>query len=113
MSVEHKYHKQLIFDLDTVLLRKLYGESYTDVYYWIRSFLNQNGFDHIEGSGYLSKVPISDLQLAQILIKLVEKYPFLDRCVKEIHSANVSDRHSWSDHFHYDGTLDGYKSIDL
>ena len=76
MTQSWKYHKQLIFDLDTILLRELYGDSYTDVYYWIRSFLSANGFDHIEGSGYLSREPISDLQLAQILVSLVQKYPF-------------------------------------
>ena len=48
MSSNHSLRKQLIFDLDTVLLRELYGESYTDVHYWIRSFLSKNGFDQLD-----------------------------------------------------------------
>ncbi len=37
-----KYHKQLIFDLDTVLLRQLFGKTgYTKTYYRIKKFLTK------------------------------------------------------------------------
>ncbi len=107
-----KHYKQLIFDLDTVLLKELYGDDYTEVYYWIRTFLDKKGFDHLEGSGYLSRKMMSDVQLARVIRSLIRKYPFLDKCVKKIHSANVTSKHSWSDYFHYDGTLGDLKSDD-
>ena len=44
MSSRHMLRKQLIFDLDTVLLRELYGESYTDVYNWIRSLFGADTY---------------------------------------------------------------------
>ena len=106
-SGSNKYQKQLIFDLDTVLLRNLFGDSYTGVYYDIRTFLEKHGFDHIEGSSYISQKPLTDVQLARVIISLKQTFPFLNKCVKNMHSANVMDRHSWNDRFDYDGTLDG------
>ena len=43
---------QLIFDLDTVEANKIYGDSYKNIYYHIQNFLSNNGFIHIQSSGY-------------------------------------------------------------
>ena len=52
--------KYLLFDLDTTALKEEFGpKRYTVVYSMIRQFLENCGFEHKQGSGYLSTEPIS------------------------------------------------------
>lgn len=106
-NINRNLERQISFDLDTILLRKLFNDNYTYVYEKIKVFMKNNGFKHIEGSVYVSVEPITSPEIEFILNDLKSKMPYLDKCIKEIHIASVIGKHSHSDLFHYDGTLNG------
>ena len=56
MSNTPVYRKEFIFDIDTKIGDSLYGD-YRKTYPIIGSFLNKNGFMHIEGSAYTFWLP--------------------------------------------------------
>lgn len=48
--------KQLTFDLDTKVAKKIFGDkNYTTAYAHIRKFMENEGWKHIEGSVYMSQ----------------------------------------------------------
>lgn len=52
-------HKKAInFDLDTKKLREFHPKGITQAYTDIRNFLESMGFEHRQGSGYVSKEPM-------------------------------------------------------
>lgn len=96
--------KQLIFDIDTKVAEQILGDGYRTLYSDIRIFLDKEQFEHIEGSAYMSKNPMTNLELSNILKYLKVQYPYLEKCVREIHQADISNVHSLSHIFEYDGT---------
>jgi virulence-associated protein VapD len=97
--------KQLSFDLDTTVLKEIFGEeNYTRAYSDIQSFMKKNDCKHIEGSVYMSNQSMSNLEVLNLLADLKEQYPYIIKCVREMHQANISDIHSLSAEFEYDGT---------
>lgn len=38
-----------------------------------------------------------------------KKYPYLEKCIKEIHQADISNVHSLNQYFSYDGTPGQYE----
>lgn len=45
--------KGIYFDLDTARLKEVYKNGdWHNAYYELRSFLEKEGFEHIQGSGY-------------------------------------------------------------
>lgn len=102
--------KQIIFDLDTKVLKQIFGENkYTQAYYDIKSFMLKKGFEHIEGSAYASIKGMANYKVLETLRKLKKKYPYLDKSVKRIHQADIGEFHSLDDQFHYDGTPGKFK----
>lgn len=99
-----KIYKQLTFDLDTKVAETILGDNYKNIYRDIRKFADENGFKHIEGSVYMSKKPISNLEVTNFIIDLKKKYNYLDKCVKKIHQSDITNTHSLSHLFNYDGT---------
>lgn len=105
--------KQLIFDIDTKVAEQILGDGYRGLYSDIRSFLDKEQFEHIEGSAYMSKNPMTNLELSNILKYLKVQYPYLEKCVREIHQADISNVHSLSHIFEYDGTPGKYAAAGL
>ena len=50
--------KAINFDLDTKKLREFHPKGITQAYTDIRNFLESMGFEHRQGSGYVSKEPM-------------------------------------------------------
>lgn len=97
--------KQITFDLDTGILKEIHGEkNYTKAYSDIRSFMENNDFEHIEGSVYASQKPIEDLDVLGLIKDLKQEHEYLDKCVRNMHQADIGESHSLSDRFSYDGT---------
>lgn len=97
--------KQISFDLDTKVAKAILGKSnYIKAYLDIRKFMEKEGWKHIEGSVYMSKSPISNIMVLNMLKKLKKEHPYLTKCFREIHQADVSKVHSLSKQFEYDGT---------
>lgn len=104
-----KNSKKLIaFDIDTYVTEKILGKGYRVIYANIEKHFIENEFKHVEGSTYSSKVEISDMRVAQIIDDLLEKYPYLKKCIRDIRQANVVNEQSLNIHFEYDGTPGEY-----
>lgn len=97
--------KQVIFDIDTKIAKMIFGEQkFRQPYADIRTFFKKNDFSHIEGSAYMSNNAISNLALSDLIDRLLEEYPYLTKCIKRIHQADISNIHSLESHCQYDGT---------
>lgn len=97
--------KQLTFDIDTNILKKILGEkNYSNAYTQIRKFMENEGWIHIEGSVYMSKKPMSSTKVALLINDLKKKYPYLTKCIREMHQSDISNVHSVEHYFEYDGT---------
>jgi len=66
--------KSLNFDLDTKKLKEHYpNKNYTEAYNDIKKFLLQNGFEHRQGSGYISENDMSSQEVA-VIIENISNY---------------------------------------
>lgn len=102
--------KQISFDIDTKVAKRIHGEqSYTRIYNDIRKFMEKEEWKHIEGSVYMSANPMSNSDVAYIIKEMKKQYPYLEKCVREIHQADVSNVHSLNQYFSYDGTPGQYE----
>ena len=52
--MERKYQKAINFDLSVHELEKYYPD-YRKAYYDVKSFFKKHGFEHRQGSGYISR----------------------------------------------------------
>lgn len=82
--------KYLLFDLDTTALKEEFGPTrYALAYSDLREALENRGFEHRQGSGYLSKAPISKNKLIVLYDSLVEELPWLNTCSTAMHFADI------------------------
>ena len=81
------------FDLKVDCLKSYYcdnfGKFYNDAYYDIRKFLCQNGFNHIQGSGYISKQKIREEFLDDMLDCMLEDFKWLPFCTRDIKTSKI------------------------
>lgn len=97
--------KQLTFDIDTNVAKEILGEQkYRTIYSNIRKFMEREGWQHIEGSVYMSKKPLSTIKVAWLVDALKEEYPYLTKCIRDMHQSDISNVHGLHNHFEYDGT---------
>lgn len=102
--------KQISFDIDTNVAKKIFGEqSYTKIYGDIREFMENEDWKHIEGSVYMSGKPLSNADISYMIQDIKRHYPYLEKCIREIHQADVSNVHSLNQYFAYDGTPGQYE----
>lgn len=66
--------------------------------------MEDNDLEHIEGSVYASQKPIEDLDVLGLIKDLKKEHEYLDKCVRNMHQADIGKSHSLSDQFSYDGT---------
>lgn len=75
--------KRINFDLDTEALKKYYpGRDWHNAYYDVRSYFEKNGFEHIQGSGYHSVSPMSEIKAMAVLYQMTKELPWLNFCVR-------------------------------
>lgn len=108
MNRQQSTRRQIMFDLDTKVMEKILGTKYTNVYKNIEQYLKEKGFSHPQGSGYISDKAISNSEMFDIIIELKEKYPYIEKCVRDIRVANIIDVNSLNYFFDYDGTPGKY-----
>lgn len=97
--------KQITFDLDTNVCKEIFGDKkYTMAYADIERFMKKNNFTHIEGSSYMSNSRMSNMDISNMIDDLLEKHPYLTKCIKKMHQSDISNVHSLESHFEYDGT---------
>lgn len=87
--------KQVAFDLDTKALEIYYpSESWNNAYEVIKRYMLKNGFSWLQGSVYVSKKPMTSIEVTNILDELVVKNPWLNLCMRDCREANIGKEHS-------------------
>lgn len=85
-----RYIRTINFDLDTKALKQYYpGKSYRKAYKDIKAYMQQNGFEHRQWSGYKSKAPLSDMEVVDLISRMARSFDWLNKCVNRIDVANV------------------------
>ena len=74
--------KGLYFDLDTSALKKHYPKGdWHQAYFDIRHYLETHKFEHIQGSGYHSCLPMEETTAMKIAFSMYNFFPWLQSCV--------------------------------
>ena len=85
--------KAFNFDLDTKKLKEVYsaqtGKKYTTAYEDLKKALRSEGFDWRQGSGYISREPLSKADVSSIVKSVTQKLPWLADCVKKFDVTDI------------------------
>ena len=103
--------KQISFDLDTKIMKKVLGNSYTNTYEKIRKHFSENGFYRQEGSTYASNDSKEFIDVVSMLYDMLDKYPFMGKCVRDMsvtEITEITEESSVNFLFDYDGTPGKY-----
>lgn len=79
--MERATYKAINFDLDTKKLKE--NGLYTDGYRQLGRSLHKYGFDHRQGSGYVSRDKMISADVADVVNNVVRENPWLSDCVKK------------------------------
>lgn len=83
--------KAINFDLDTSKMRDM--ELYPYGYRRLERSFQKLGFEHRQGSGYVSVYKISESSVYGMLEQLVTENPWLIRCAKRIDVTDIGRQH--------------------
>ena len=83
--------KALNYDLDDTLLRKYYPDpkSYKNAWAKIKKYLYSKGFESRQYSGVVSKRPMTNAIVQEIILELNEEFKWLGPCVQKFDVTNV------------------------
>lgn len=86
--------KAINFDLKVSELKAHFGEkNYQRGYYEIGKFMYKNGFEHRQGSGYVSSDAISEVTIHRLALKLRQSLPWIRNCVKVIDVTDIGNQY--------------------
>jgi len=93
--------KAINFDLDTKALRQYYrnDESYRIAYKEISKFMESNGFEHRQGSGYVSLKTMTSEEVVNIALKMKTELPWIKRCINKFDMTDVGRDYDLSSYF--------------
>ena len=85
-------YKALYFDLKIKDLEKYYSltnpkGSYSE----IQGFLNENGFEHEQYSGYHSAQATTDMNVFTVIKNMHIQFPWLRKCVSKFEVTNIGE----------------------
>jgi len=86
--------KAINFDIDTKKYKNYTKKSASTAYEEIKRFLKKNGFNHRQGSGYVSKTQVKDWEVMAIIMKMSIQLKWLKYCVKEMDVTNIGKQYS-------------------
>ena len=89
--------KAINFDIDTKKYEEYTEKKAPTAYAEVKKFLKKNGFEHRQGSGYVSKNSLDDLRITAIITNMTLTLKWLRFCVKEIDVTNIGKQHSLLD----------------
>lgn len=88
--------KAVNFDLSVAALKEHYPNSdYLQAYKDVRRFLERNGFEHRQWSGYITTKHMSDTQIQYILDVMFKKYRWLEKCANKVDITNIGRSHDY------------------
>ena len=89
--------KAVNFDLNTESLKKIFKSNnpfvYMIAYRKIGRFLINNGFEHRQWSGYISKQSLTPIQVTAIVKGLNKTLPWLHQCVTRFDVTDIGEQH--------------------
>lgn len=89
--------KAFHFDLDEKLLEAIYPSdnptAYKSAWGKIRAFMESNGFEHTQYSGYESIHGMTYYQAFNVIEKLQDAYPWFEKCAQVATVTEVGRRH--------------------
>lgn len=86
--------KALNFDLNTNKYEQVTGKPAPTAYYEIRYFLETHGFEHRQGSGYISKKSMNDFKVDTIITEMSLSITWLKDCIRQFDVTSVGKYHS-------------------
>ncbi len=78
------------FDLDTKELLKYFKNTH-QAYSSIKVFMEDNGFEHRQYSGYVSNKPMSEIQIIDITKKINHKFKWLKDCIQKYDVTEIGE----------------------
>lgn len=96
--------KAINFDLSTNELKKRFKNT-IEAYNQIKYFMLQNGFEHRQYSGYVSKEPMEDDDITVLTETLNEKFTWLKDCIQEFDVTDIGEQYSLNYIFKANKTL--------
>ena len=82
--------KAINFDLDTLKLREKFLDTrkpYND----IKKFMESNGFEHRQYSGYVSKKQLPIYRVISLISKMGKDYTWLKDCIQKFDVTEIGD----------------------
>ena len=89
--MERTKRKALNFDLDTKKMKEL--NLYPRRYRLLGSSLKKHGFEHRQGSGYVSKAKLDGDNVYDIISDVVSENEWLASCIKKIDVTDIGKQH--------------------
>ncbi len=81
--MEEAEYKAINFDFRIRSLTKYYpGQSYRQAYKEVKKYLEQNGFEHRQWSGYISSEKLTAIEVADVVNDLFFLSPWIPLCAK-------------------------------
>ncbi|BDB65773.1 hypothetical protein T36_2252 (plasmid) [Helicobacter cinaedi] len=87
-----KNRKALNFDLSTNELKKHFNST-AEAYSQIKTFMIENGFEHRQYSGYVSKEPMNEREITKLVRKLNKQLSWLSACVLNFDVTDIGEQH--------------------
>lgn len=94
---DDKIRKALNFDIDTKKYEATTGKKAPRAYDDIKDFLTKAGFEHRQGSGYVSTEALTDENIVIIISEMSQKLDWLKECVKQFDVTDIGKQHSLLD----------------
>lgn len=94
--MERKYLKAINFDLSVHELEKYYSD-YRKAYHDVKRFFEKQGFEHRQGSGYISKKKLIQADIIDLLDVMNAELPWMCDCVTKIDVTNIGVQHDLKD----------------
>ena len=84
--------KAINFDLSTNELKKHFNNT-AEAYNKIKEFMLQNGFEHRQYSGYMSKEVIDDDRVSVLITRLSRQFSWLSNCVQKFDVTDIGEQY--------------------
>jgi cell filamentation protein len=92
--------KAINFDLDTHRLEENYGDNWRNAYTDIRRFMEENHFEHRQGSGYVSSEDCSKEEIHTLLYELTDSFSWFEPCIQRIDVTSVGKQYDVTAEIH-------------
>jgi hypothetical protein hcinC1_10646 len=89
--MERRKKKAINFDLDTAKMKKF--SLYPAGYKLLKKSFQGLGFEHRQGSGYISAEKLDSDQINDIIGVIIQENPWLAECVRKIDVTDIGRQH--------------------